>query len=310
MPNQFCPTPPDDCSDPSNPLSNFSSEAPDLEVFISRAYTVDDPPLGSEWTASSCVGQVTSTVSQEDANLAAMRANAECNSRNWPTTDPNPNPDPDQPPYVHNPSILYENEAQTCEVSCPDGSTFSYTVPAGAFEAFSLASANAQARSYACNQANANKICIGDLADARVCVNADYLQTVTIASVKAIASVIVAAGVLPAGLSLESDENSFTISGNPTTYGDYPFTIAVTNSSGSVQTKNFSIGVMEIGNDSLPDATVGTAYSQTLVAVGPVAGNVVWSVSDGALPDGLSLNAATGEISGRRNRPTAGFLET
>ena len=45
----------------------------------------------------------------------------------------------------------------------------------------------------------------------------------------------------------------------------------------------------------LPDADEGVAYSETLVATGVVTS---WSVVTGTLPDGLSLNAGTGEISG------------
>lgn len=47
--------------------------------------------------------------------------------------------------------------------------------------------------------------------------------------------------------------------------------------------------------ESLPDGEVGTAYSQTLTATGDTP--ITWSVS-GTLPAGLSLEAATGIISG------------
>jgi hypothetical protein len=47
----------------------------------------------------------------------------------------------------------------------------------------------------------------------------------------------------------------------------------------------------------LPDATQGDPYSETLAVTGTVTTNV-WTVSNGSLPLGLSLNSATGEISG------------
>ena len=50
----------------------------------------------------------------------------------------------------------------------------------------------------------------------------------------------------------------------------------------------------------LSNGTVGTYYKQTLAADGTAP--VTWSVSNGTLPAGLSLNASTGEISGT---PTA-----
>ncbi len=52
---------------------------------------------------------------------------------------------------------------------------------------------------------------------------------------------------------------------------------------------------LQITTASLPGATVGTAYSATLAASGGAA-PLVWSAT--GLPAGLSLNAATGEISG------------
>ncbi len=52
---------------------------------------------------------------------------------------------------------------------------------------------------------------------------------------------------------------------------------------------------------SLPSATIGTAYSQTLAQTG-LSGALTWSVSVGTLPAGLLLNASTGAITGT---PTA-----
>ena len=51
-----------------------------------------------------------------------------------------------------------------------------------------------------------------------------------------------------------------------------------------------------ITTESLPDGTVGTAYSQTLAATG--SDTITWSVTNGSLPDGLTLNTNTGEITG------------
>ncbi len=57
----------------------------------------------------------------------------------------------------------------------------------------------------------------------------------------------------------------------------------------------------------LPDASVGVVYSETLTVIDTVETNV-WSVDSGALPDGLSLNSATGEISGTpTSEETASF---
>lgn len=54
---------------------------------------------------------------------------------------------------------------------------------------------------------------------------------------------------------------------------------------------------LEITTSSVPGATLNAAYSQSVVATGGVGGNN-WTVSVGALPTGLSLNASNGEITG------------
>ena len=55
-----------------------------------------------------------------------------------------------------------------------------------------------------------------------------------------------------------------------------------------------------ITTSSLPNGKVGEAYSEALTADGTEP--ITWSISGGALPDGLTLNETTGEISGT---PTA-----
>lgn len=51
-----------------------------------------------------------------------------------------------------------------------------------------------------------------------------------------------------------------------------------------------------ITTESLADATAGTAYDVTLAATGTAP--ITWSVSAGALPDGLALDTSTGQITG------------
>jgi len=109
---------------------------------------------------------------------------------------------------------------------------------------------------------------------------------------------------LPAGLSLDS--SSGIISGTPTATGTTAFTVKVEDSSSPKlsDTKSLSIEIsgtsgsaLSISTSSLPDGTKGRTYSQTLQVSGGKS-PYTWSISLGTLPAGLSLNSATGVISG------------
>ncbi|MEX2530658.1 MAG: putative Ig domain-containing protein [Gemmatimonadota bacterium] len=107
-----------------------------------------------------------------------------------------------------------------------------------------------------------------------------------------------ASGALPAGLSLAGNG---TIEGTPSAVGSSTFTVEV-ESAGLTGQAELSLVVapapVEILTESLPDGAVGTAYSTTLEAVGGDGVSYAWSLAAGALPDGLSLDATTGELSG------------
>lgn len=82
----------------------------------------------------------------------------------------------------------------------------------------------------------------------------------------------------------------------------YNWEISVFDASGNSATQqtSFAFGTptgnpINITTSSLPPATVGTFYSQSLFANGG-SGSIIWSVSSGVLPDGLILNS--GVISG------------
>jgi hypothetical protein len=108
----------------------------------------------------------------------------------------------------------------------------------------------------------------------------------------------VSGGVLPDGLTLAAATGA--MSGTPTADGTFPFTVRATNAAGSV-TKLLSITIkpaVVITTSSLPDGTVGTAYSGTLAADAVVP--ITWSIvsESGALPAGLELDDTTGAITG------------
>jgi hypothetical protein len=111
----------------------------------------------------------------------------------------------------------------------------------------------------------------------------------------------VTVGALPTGLTLNAATGQ--ISGVPTTSGTSTFTVTVTDSAAptpQTQSKQFSILVnptLSVSTASLPNGTVGTAYSQQLQSSGGTA-PIRWSVRVGTLPAGLTLNSGTGVISG------------
>lgn len=106
----------------------------------------------------------------------------------------------------------------------------------------------------------------------------------------------VAVGILPPGLTLSAATG--VISGTATQIGSYNFRAQVRDANSLTASREFTLQVASFGitTQSLPDATVGVAYSQTLTAVGGT-GPFTWSVPQGSLPQGLTLTSA-GQITG------------
>jgi uncharacterized protein YhjY with autotransporter beta-barrel domain len=115
-------------------------------------------------------------------------------------------------------------------------------------------------------------------------------------------SFTLASGTLPTGITLSA---SGQLTGTPTVSGSFPFTVAVRDANGQTGVANLvmtvNVPTLTITPATLPTAFQGVAYNQTVSASGGVA-PYAFAVSAGNLPTGLSLNAATGAISGT---PTA-----
>jgi outer membrane autotransporter protein len=110
-----------------------------------------------------------------------------------------------------------------------------------------------------------------------------------------------ASGTLPAGITLASNG---TLSGTATVNGSFNFTVTANDAGGFSGSQAYVLTVgaptVLVAPATLPNPTVGTAYSQTVSASGGTA-PYTFAVTAGATPAGLSFSAA-GVLSGT---PTA-----
>lgn len=194
------------------------------------------------------------------------------------------------------------NAQQSCSVPCPDGTSFTFVIPACTVIRGSQQEADFIAFNLACSRAQKYKFCLGDIPRC-TCVGSAYSGVLkpVIGGIAPISFTLL--GSLPPGLTFTNDDpdtHSATISGTPTTAGTYNFSIEGVDFQGNTIIKQFAIVVLQITTTTLPDYTIGTPYSAQLTATGG-SGNYAWKITAGNLPDGLSMSL-TGLISGT---PTA-----
>jgi Putative Ig domain len=112
----------------------------------------------------------------------------------------------------------------------------------------------------------------------------------------------IASGSLPPGLTLDVQDGSIT--GQPTQTGQFAFTLEVEDSSSPALSHTVSLTITVENRPAITsppaadDGTVGEAYDS---GPGEASGGTppyTWSISEGSLPPGLSLNSSTGDISG------------
>ncbi len=135
-----------------------------------------------------------------------------------------------------------------------------------------------------------------------------YSQTLTASGGVSPYSFGVTAGALPAGLSLSSGG---VLSGTPTAGGTFNFTATATDSSpfpgpfaGSrAYTLVVTPPTIVLPATSLAGGTVGTAYADSITAASGGTAPYSYAVTAGALPGGLTLNAASGAITGTPSAP-------
>ncbi|MGJ5816095.1 beta strand repeat-containing protein [Paludibaculum fermentans] len=107
----------------------------------------------------------------------------------------------------------------------------------------------------------------------------------------------ISSGTLPTGMLFSTQG---IISGTPTSGGTYQFVVRVADATGASTTQSFTLsitgGVSITTTSPLPDGSVGSSYFLTFGANGGT-GPYSWSVTSGALPNGLSLSN-TGALTG------------
>ena len=109
-------------------------------------------------------------------------------------------------------------------------------------------------------------------------------------------------GALPEGVTLDPTTGSFT--GTPTAPGAYDFVVTASNGIGTATTQRFT-GIVDAApvwnaHDTLVLQT-GVAFSSAFTATGTP--TPTYSVAVGALPEGLTLDETTGDITGTPTVP-------
>lgn len=284
-------------------VGNFTSEAEDEILFYYKRYKTYSPPLGSPWTSNTTEGEGVGPTPQ-DAGDDADNDATDGEAGNTPSYGPNPGYRPEDPehfpPTIPKIPEIFWNEEQVCAWTCPDGSTFSYTIPAHTFNGLSLAAANAYAYGRACSRAAQARLCISNLSGSEtVCVGGSSYRYFSVSGGNPPFDVEIEDGAVPPGMIMvQSTPTDFLIYGTPNTPGEYTITFRVTDALGNQKLKTFTFKILGVTTNTVPDGNKHDFYSTTLQYDGPVSGPVTWSLISGSLPTGLSLESSTGTLSG------------
>ncbi|TNJ32880.1 beta strand repeat-containing protein, partial [Arenimonas terrae] len=134
-------------------------------------------------------------------------------------------------------------------------------------------------------------------------VAAAYSQTLSASGGSAPYNFAVTAGALPAGLTLSTGG---ALTGTPTAGGSFNFTVTATDSSAfpgpysgtQAYTLVIDPATVSLPATALAGGTLGQAYGESITAATGGTAPYSYAVTAGALPGGLTLNTATGAITG------------
>jgi hypothetical protein len=109
----------------------------------------------------------------------------------------------------------------------------------------------------------------------------------------------ITSGSLPTGLSLNTSSGAIT--GTPSAGGSFTFNVHAVDGNNNFGNRSYTVNIgtnsLTVAPAALPGGTQAVNYSQTVSASGGT-GPYTFAVTSGALPNGLTLNAGTGVISG------------
>ncbi len=135
-----------------------------------------------------------------------------------------------------------------------------------------------------------------------------YSETITASGSTALPyTFAVSSGALPTGLIL--DPLTGEITGTPTVFGTFNFTITATDTDGCFGSRAYTVviaaqgcPVITLSPLALPSGLVGFPYNETVSASGGTP-PYTFAITAGALPTGLLLDPATGAITGTPTTP-------
>lgn len=205
---------------------------------------------------------------------------------------------------------VFWNAPQGAATGCPDGTLVAFFCLGHRFAAYTQALANEKAASYAVQQLYARICCLSELLQSQGCKDQPFNSAIqltgrTVNTASNRWSIV--AGQLPPGLELNRGRPYggpiAPIMGTPTEAGAFTFRVRAVSIKGDSIERTYTICVIGITPEALPDAPANTPYSETLTATGCANPTLSWQVFSGTLPNGLLLDEETGVISGTPDTP-------